>query len=299
MSDKIRWEEMFPDEFVQRRDACPVAYMAYGLAEPHGAYNALGLDWLKAQALVERAAQEHGGIVAPPCAWHIQDVPEFHDNGKGVGWLCSVGVTNSLASSVPGDLFYRMVFHQIRAFDARGFHGVILVTGHYGGVERVLRLACEYYLRRTGSPIRLRALADCECIDEILPFRGDHAGICETSQLLHLHPGFVDLNRARVPAGIGEAFAGHDFAREGRSPSEEIGRQIVQSQVRNLGKISRELLESYRPRQDWKTPNQHEVDDLWHRFERITRNYWTLTYSEFAKGKKYCMDFPGWEAFGE
>ena len=28
----------------------PVCYLAFGLAEPHGAYNALGLDWLNAAA---------------------------------------------------------------------------------------------------------------------------------------------------------------------------------------------------------------------------------------------------------
>ena len=69
---KVNWEEMFPDEMLGAIDLCPVCYLAYGLAEPHGAYNALGLDWLKARALVERAAREHGGLVAPPAAWHIQ-----------------------------------------------------------------------------------------------------------------------------------------------------------------------------------------------------------------------------------
>ena len=54
---KVRWEEMFPDEFLELLDRRPVCYVAYGLAEPHGAYNALGLDFLKAQALVERAAR--------------------------------------------------------------------------------------------------------------------------------------------------------------------------------------------------------------------------------------------------
>lgn len=68
---KVRWEEMLPHEFIAARDRRPVCYLAYGLAEPHGAYNALGLDWLKAQALVEQAANRHGGIVAPPLAWHI------------------------------------------------------------------------------------------------------------------------------------------------------------------------------------------------------------------------------------
>ena len=66
---KVRWEEMFPDELYQKIQDEPVCYLAYGLAEPHGPYNALGLDWLKAHTLVEHTAQRHGGVVAPPFAW--------------------------------------------------------------------------------------------------------------------------------------------------------------------------------------------------------------------------------------
>ena len=74
---KVRWEEVFPDELHQKIEDEPVCYLAYGLAEPHGPYNALGLDWLKARALVEQTAQRHGGVVAPSFAWHIQERREF------------------------------------------------------------------------------------------------------------------------------------------------------------------------------------------------------------------------------
>ena len=109
----VRWEEMFPEELFEKIREEAVCYLAYGLAEPHGPYNALGLDWLKAYALSERAAERHGGVVAPPFAWHIQERPEFHDDGAGHGWLPDVGVRQPLASSIPADLFYRMVFHLI------------------------------------------------------------------------------------------------------------------------------------------------------------------------------------------
>ncbi len=72
MNDKkVKWEEMFPDELLEAIRGCPVCYMAYGLAEPHGAYNALGLDWLKAYALCEKAAFTNGGVLAPPFCWHV------------------------------------------------------------------------------------------------------------------------------------------------------------------------------------------------------------------------------------
>ena len=114
----VRWEEMLPDELLDAIRAHPVCYLAYGLAEPHGAYNALGLDWLKAHALVERAALAHGGVVAPPFAWHVQERASFD-------WFGDRGVRQPLCSSIPEDLYLRMVLYQIRAVDARGFRALL------------------------------------------------------------------------------------------------------------------------------------------------------------------------------
>lgn len=291
---KVRWEEMLPHEFLEVRDRFPVCYMAYGLAEPHGAYNALGLDWLKAYALVEGAAQRQGGIVAPPFAWHIHEIPEFHDDGKGQGWLCDVGVRQSLCSSLPRDLFYHTVFYHIRAMDARGFHAAILVTGHYGGLERILRKICEYYLRRTGSPIRLRALADWECIDEYLPYRGDHAGVCETSQLMALKPGLTDLTQRTGNDELGERFAGGVNFEKGPLPTLEIGRKIVESQVRNLGAMAQRLLTEYRPKEGWKAPDINTTEKVWSDFERLAGPYWRNSYEDYRKGKAY-FAIPDWD----
>lgn len=295
IQNKVRWEEMLPHEFLEARDRFSACYMAYGLAEPHGAYNALGLDWLKAYALVESAAKQHGGIVAPPFAWHIQEIPEFHDDGKGHGWLCTVGVRQSLCSSIPADLFYRTVFHQIRAMDARGFHAAILVTGHYGGIEKVMRKICEYYLRRTGSPIRLYTIADWECIDEDLPYRGDHAGVCETSQLMVLRPGLTDLARQTGNAELGENYAAGVNFSKGPLPTAKIGREIVESQIRNLGTTAKRLLTEYRPKDGWIAPDQNVIEGIWDDFVRITSPYWKISWEEHRSGKIKYGALPDWD----
>jgi creatinine amidohydrolase len=287
--NKVRWEEMLPHEFIEARDHFPVCYTAFGLAEPHGAYNALGLDWLKAYSLVECVARLNGGIVAPPFAWHIQEIPEFHDDGKGNGWLCDVGVHQSLCSSIPADLFYRMVFYQIRAIDARGFHAAILVTGHYGGLEKIMRKVCEYYIRCTGSPIRLYAIADWECIDKDLPYRGDHAGVCETSQLMALRPGLTDLDHRTGNKELGERFAAGVNFTKGPIPSEEIGKPIIESQIRNLGNTAKSLLSDYREKDGWIAPDLNVTEKIWKNFEHLTRKYWTHEY------KKPTLPFPEWE----
>ena len=71
MRREVRWERMFPDELEAAFQECPVVYLPYGLCEPHGPQNALGMDGLRAHAYACRAAQEHGGIVAPPFFWNV------------------------------------------------------------------------------------------------------------------------------------------------------------------------------------------------------------------------------------
>ena len=56
---------MFPDELESAFKECPLLYLTYGLCEPHGPQNTLGLDSLKAHGIACRAARRHGGIVAP------------------------------------------------------------------------------------------------------------------------------------------------------------------------------------------------------------------------------------------
>ena len=283
---KVKWEEMFPDELLWAITECPVCYMAYGLAEPHGAYSALGLDWLKAYSLCEETARTCGGVVAPPMCWHVQERPQFD-------WPKQKGVKQSLCSSIPGDLFLRLVFHHLRVFDARGFHAVILVTGHYGGPEKDMRLVCEYYRKRSGSPLQIRCLADWECIS-FQNYRGDHAGMCETQQLMALRPELVDLDRGE-PSPESGVWCGTDFSQIGVMPDAETGRKIVASQIENLGRIQQELLAAYRHNETRVVPTQDDMEEYWRTFERLTRKYWTVsaTWDEYYGGPP---PFPGWEA---
>lgn len=82
----VQWERMFPDELEAAFAACPVLYLPYGMCEPHGPQNAIGLDALKAHAICVRAAREHGGIVAPVDYWHI------HEVGGYAAWAANMGV---------------------------------------------------------------------------------------------------------------------------------------------------------------------------------------------------------------
>ena len=112
------------------------------------------------------------------------------------------------------------------------------------------------------------------------------------------HPALVDLDRRSVPDELGTRYAtGMDFEKAERMPNRELGEKIVESQGEELGRMADRLLQTYEETPNWKAPSQKDVDDIWHRFERATRQYWTATYEEYKRDAQ--REFPGWEALGE
>ena len=234
---QVRWEEMFPDELDEALVQRPVVYLTFGLCEPHGLHNAVGLDALKAHGLACRAAEEHGGIVAPPFFWHV------HELGYHAPWgERTIGNRNPWLTAVPPWVLYKMFLYQLRALAARGFQAALVLTGHYGGNEQDFKRVAEVFMRH--SPLRIWAGADHETI-EYEGFHGDHAGRCETSQLWALRPELVDMSRLALgtPEEISQVMAtGPDAAQAAR----RTGDAIVASQVAWLGRKAAALLGEYK-----------------------------------------------------
>ncbi len=263
MIPKVRWEEMFPNELDAALSRCPVAYLTLGLCEPHGLHNAVGLDALKAHALACRAAETHGGIVAPPFFWHV------HEIGYHAPWGAqTIGDRNPWLTSMPPWVLYKVFLYQLRSVAARGFHAAMVITGHYGGNEQDFRLVADVFMRY--SPVRVWAGADYEAI-EFEDLHGDHAGRCETSQMWALRPELVDISRlARgTPAQISKVMATGPDAGEA---SRRLGEGIVASQVTWLGRKAAELLHAYGPedRPAQPTPGNprgaltfDQTEDIW------------------------------------
>jgi creatinine amidohydrolase len=230
MAGTVLWHEMFKDEFEAAVAARPLCYLSFGLSEPHGVQNAMGLDGLKAYALVQRAAAEHGGIVAPPVWWHVHETP------LGLAWLSRQNAPSPYLTAVPAEVFLHQLVYQLRAVEAAGFRCAVCVTGHYGGIEVDMKQVCAVYAQH--RPLRVAALADWEAI-RYRDYRGDHAGRCETSQLWALRPELVDISRMPDEPYEGVRFASPYTARQS---SRQEGERIVGSQVEFLAKLSDELL---------------------------------------------------------
>jgi creatinine amidohydrolase len=236
MRPKVRWEEMFPDELDAALQRRPVVYLTYGLCEPHGLHNAVGLDALKAHALACAVAEEHGGIVAPPYFWHIQEI------GYYAPWAAPrVGDRNPWLTAIPPWLLFKNVFYHLRTAAARGFKAALVITGHDGDPDDFRRVA-DIFMRH--SPLRVWAGSDEEAID-FEDVHGDHAGRCETSQLWALRPELVDMSRL-APGTSEEIRWIMATGRDAGQSSRRLGEGIVASQIAFFGRRAAELLDAWR-----------------------------------------------------
>ncbi len=237
---EVRWERMFPDELEQAFQACPVVYFTYGLCEPHGPQNVLGLDELKAHAIACQAAQQNGGIVAPADYWHIHEVGLYAEWAEE-----AVGrPPRSWLTAMPPWQHFKNVCYHIRAADALGFHAAILLTGHYGPNWEDLKELARLLQPFVGT--RLYGLPEFE--SNYKGFSGDgsetadHAGKVETSLLWALEPACVDVSRMPAEYHPGQQFAmGHDAYQSNRL----VGERMVNDEIEWLGKKAAGLLAEY------------------------------------------------------
>lgn len=278
---EVRWERMFPDELEQAFAACPLVYFTYGLCEPHGPHNAVGLDTLKAHAIACAAAHAHGGIVAPPDSWHI------HEIGGYAAWSDrAVGrPERSWLTAVPPWVHFKAICYHIRAADALGFQAAILLTGHYGPNWQDLKTLLALIQPHVG--MRLYGLPDFEAntpgFDGDGRSGGDHAGKVETSLLWALHPECVDPTRLPPADEPGPHFAMGPNAREA---NRRTGERMVADEVAWLGAKGRELLADYaRERPQARLRTFEEVEDLWETVVRPRfREFQTMQYSWGDRG---------------
>src|SRR6266542_4340010 len=219
---EVRWERLFPDELEAAFAASPLVYFAYGLCEPHGPQNTLGLDALKAHGICCAAAREHGGIVAPPDYWHV------HEIGGYACWAAkTVGqVERSWLTAIPPWQHFRNVLYHVRTADSLGFRAAIFVTGHYGPNWMDLKTLLDLLQPHVGT--RLFGLPDFEAnqpgFDGDGKGSGDHAGKVETSLLWALEPDCVDVSRFPPSDAPGQHFA---MGRNAREAHRRVGERMV------------------------------------------------------------------------
>lgn len=253
---EVRWERMLPHQLEAAFAACPAAWFAYGLCEPHGPHAAVGLDGLKAHGLAVAAARAHGGVVAPPDWWHVHEV-----GGYALWAEREVGeVERTWLTAVPPWVHFKNVCYHLRAAETLGFRAAVLLTGHHGPNYRDLATLVER--ARPRLRMRVRALPDFEVNRPGFPgdgADGDHAGKVETSLLAALAPECVEL--ARIPAD--PSYPDFALGRDAGEASQEAGEAMLAAMVVNLGVIQRDLLAGWDPDRPSLLATFDEVEAFW------------------------------------
>jgi creatinine amidohydrolase len=251
---EVRWERMFPHELDAAFERCPAVYFAYGLCEPHGPQNAVGLDALKAHGILVETARRHGGIVAPPDYWHVHEVGGYaswaHENvGEAKPWL----------SAVPPWVHFKNVTYHIRAAEMLDFKAALFLTGHYGPNWRDLKTLLE--LVQPMVRVRLYGLPDFEANEPGFGdgASGDHAGKVETSLLWALEPECVDYSR--VPAD--PKFPLFAMGRDADQANRQVGERMVEDEVAWLGAKRDELLATYDEQVESRLRTFDQVEEFW------------------------------------
>lgn len=252
---EVRWERLRRDQLEAAFAACPAAWFAYGLCEPHGPCCAVGLDGLKAHGLAVRAARRHGGIVAPPDYWHV------HELGGYALWAeREVGEARPWLTAVPPWVHFKNVCYHLRAAEALGLRAAVLLTGHHGpNYEDLATLveAVQPYLR-----LRVAGLPDFAVNRPGFPgdgADGDHAGKVETSLLMALEPGCVDA--ARLPPRIEKpCFA---LGADAGEASAEAGEAMAASIVDGLGGVLARLLADWDQERPSRLATFDDVEAFW------------------------------------
>lgn len=207
MNHEVQYERMLPRQIVAAREACPVAYIPLGTIEWHGPHSPVGVDGLKAHALAVRCAQAGGGLVFPSM-WYGESREEglMEANGaerEGIAEAMHLPAANFapgyMRFSPPEQIegYLRLLQHTLFQVQSLGFKVATFVVGHFPLIDHAYAACCQFHQARFNNR-RARmiswAFTGYELVRSELPESSDHAGFWETSLMLALLPGLVDLN---------------------------------------------------------------------------------------------------------
>ncbi|MEI6875657.1 MAG: creatininase family protein [Spirochaetota bacterium] len=247
--EKILIEEMSWTEFREAMKETDLIVIPVGVIEEHGCHNPLGTDTLIAEACARLVGERAGVPVAP--------VLPFGYSAN----LVSFPGTNSLDP----ELYRRVLFSYAESYVRHGAKRFLFINGH-GGNTGTLGLVCGELFDKYG----------CLCLYnqwwEVLPSLkkewdcADHGGHFETSMMMGVDPGLVQLDRARsasvnpltakieykhgwqyggaaIPLPV-DVYKVHKYGNVGNPPFEanaELGRQMIETYVEFNVALANEL----------------------------------------------------------
>lgn len=190
---RMSWTEYA--EALATRD--PIVLVPVGSVEQHGPHLPLLTDCLLPEAIGKQAARRTGAIVAPTLTYGYKSLPR-----------CGGGQHFCGTTSLDASTLIAQIKDILRDFSRHGVSKVAFVVGHMENQWFVTE-ACDLALRELQAlglkPPKLMNVGYWEFLskDTIEKVFGDtfpdwsleHAGIMETSMMLHCHPELVKMDK--------------------------------------------------------------------------------------------------------
>ena len=203
----VEYERLRPDQIVDRRHACPVAYLPIGTIEWHGVHNPVGLDTLKIHALLCECAREIGGLVFPSLYYgenREQGLMEANASDRG---LIATKMDLPPDNFAPGYMvegvstqnrnYQSLLVHILHEIKSLGFKVAVIGAGHYPLLDHARAAAALFHQEQASPKMIAWAMTGYELVRGQFSPCGDHAGKWETSLLMHLDPGMQDIARVQ------------------------------------------------------------------------------------------------------
>lgn len=193
----VRIDELNWVEYARRvEEEAPVVLFPVGALEQHGPHLPMNCDELIPRAISERVAQRVPGLVAPSMCYGYKSQPRSGGGNHFPG-----------TTSLDGQTLVCHVRDVISEFARHGVRKIALMDGHYEntmfiieGIDLALRRlrvdgVRDMKILRIGYYEFTSKETEAEVWPEGFPsWPLEHAGVMETSVMLHLYPGLVNMD---------------------------------------------------------------------------------------------------------
>ena len=249
MTLEVRYHMLRPGQIVERRKACPVAYVPIGTIEWHGVHNPTGADTLQAEGLALMCAQKGGGVVFPPLYYGESRLEALMEANAADRDQIAAGMELSPDNFLPERQpftateqavnYHKLLLHILAEVESLGFKLGVIVAGHYPLIDHaraaVLQFNQREYSKRTG--MLAWTFVDYLLVRGQYEHSGDHAAGWETSHVMALHPETVDLSllppKGERLVGVGGWMAPQDATAEYGRETLEAAAELAVREVRH------------------------------------------------------------------
>ena len=245
------WEELSAKKFSQSIDECgSVCVLPLGVIEKHGDHLPLGTDMLVGQAVCKRAAEMELAMVFPYYFLGQICIARHYRGCVAVSHRLQMDALREICDEI----------------SRNGFKKILIASSHGGNrnflpyfAQEMPRLNRDYgvYIYSIGNlkPEQRKIVSDEAGTADL----GQHAGLGETSVIMHIRPELADLSAAN-PAeslsqgrldplkekGLFSAFGWygdfpHHFAGDPGRSSPELGKKIFDMDCSNLAEAIKAL----------------------------------------------------------